>query len=137
MNRKTKPSQSGPKTKPASVKKPAARSPEEWEQRVAELEAKNAGLAHKYQVLRTLIDNLPDGIYAKDTAGRKTLSNPADLKAMKCKTETEAIGKSDFDFYPKDIAAHFFADDQKVIQGQPVINREEYVLEKPAKNAGC
>jgi len=79
-------------------------------------------------LLRTLIDNLPDGIYAKDTTGRKTMANPADLKNLRCKTEAEAIGKSDFDFFPKDIAEQFWADDQKVINGEPVINREEYFL---------
>ncbi len=79
-------------------------------------------------LLRTLIDNLPDGIYAKDAAGRKILVNPADLKNLNCKTEAEAIGKTDFDFFPKEIAEKFWADDQRVIQGQPVINREEYFL---------
>ena len=79
-------------------------------------------------LLRTLIDNLPDAIYAKDAAGRKTMANPADLKNLRCKTEAEAIGKSDFDFFPKDIAEKFQADDQKVMQGDPVIDREEYFL---------
>jgi PAS domain S-box-containing protein len=81
-------------------------------------------------MLRTLIDNLPDCIYAKDAAGRKILANPADLKNLGCKTEAEAVGKSDFDLFPKEIAENFWADDQKVIQGQPVINREEYILGK-------
>ena len=79
-------------------------------------------------LLRTLIDNLPDAIYAKDAAGRKTMANPGDLRNLKCKTEAEVIGKSDFDFFPKDIAEKFHADDQKVMQGEPVINREEYFL---------
>jgi PAS domain S-box-containing protein len=81
-------------------------------------------------LLRTLIDNLPDCIYAKDTAGRKTMANPADLKNLRCKTEAEAIGKSDFDLFPKDIAEKFWADDQKVINGEPVINREEFFLDE-------
>ena len=85
-------------------------------------------LARERSLLRTLIDNLPDAIYAKDTAGRKTLINPADLKNFGCKTEAEAIGKNDFDLFPKDIAEKFWADDQKVIQGQLVLNREEYFL---------
>ena len=117
-------------------------SPDELEQRVGELErqladlsARNAGLVRANQELavsrrqlRALIDNLPDCIYAKDTAGRKTLANPADLKNLHCRTEAEAIGKSDFDLFPKDIAEKFWADDLKVIAGQPVINREEYLL---------
>jgi PAS domain S-box-containing protein len=87
-------------------------------------------LARERLVLRTLIDNLPDLIYAKDTTGRKTVTNPADLKVLGCTKEAEAIGKNDFDFFPEDIAEKFWADDQKVLQGQPVIDREEYFLDE-------
>jgi len=80
-------------------------------------------------LLRTLINNLPVAIYIKDTDGRKTMVNPVDLKNIGCKTEAEAIGKNDFDFFPRDVAEKFWADDQKVIHGEPVINREEYYLD--------
>ena len=90
-------------------------------------------LAQERSLLRTLINNLPDSIYAKDSAGRKILANPADLKNLRCKTEAEAIGKTDFDLFPKEIAEKFYADDMKVIQGQPVINREEYFLNEEGK----
>ena len=56
------------------------------------------------------------------------MSNPADLKKLRCKTEAEAIGKSDFDFFPKDVAEKFWDADQKVLQGQPVINYENCFL---------
>ncbi len=102
----------------------------ELEQRVAE---RTTELSKERLLLRALIDNLPDCIYAKDTAGRKTLANPADLKNLRCKTEAEAIGKSDFDFFPKDIAEKFWADDQKVIAGKPVINREEYLFDEAGR----
>ena len=59
-------------------------------------------LAQERSLLRTLINNLPVSIYAKDSAGRKILANPADLKHLRCKTEAEAIGKTDFDFFPKE-----------------------------------
>ena len=100
---------------------------------VTAIEEAEEALARERLLLRTVIDNLPDGIYAKDAAGRKTMANPADLKVMGCKTEAEAIGKSDFDFFPKDIAEKFWADDQKVIQGQPVINREEFFMDKEGR----
>jgi PAS domain S-box-containing protein len=80
------------------------------------------------RLLRTLIDNLPDAIYAKDAAGRKILANLADLKNLRRQTEAEVIGKSDFDLFPPEIAEKFYADDLKVIRGQAVINREEYFL---------
>ena len=90
-------------------------------------------LSKERLLLRTLIDNLPDAIYAKDAAGRKTMANPADLKNLRCKTEAEAIGKNDFDLFPKDIAEKFWADDQEVIQGKPVINREEFFLDETGR----
>jgi PAS domain S-box-containing protein len=105
------------------------------EQKQAEeaLRRSNETLAQERLLLRTLIDNLPDGIYAKDTSGRKTMANPADLKVMGCKTEANAIGKSDFDFFPKDIAEKFWADDQMVIAGQPVIKREEFFIDEKGR----
>ena len=93
-----------------------------------ELQKRTVQLSQERAVLRTLVDNLPDPIYAKDLAGRKTFANPADLKNLHCVSEDQAIGKSDFDFFPREIAERFWADDQKVIRGYPVINREEYFL---------
>jgi len=95
--------------------------------------ARTNEISHEQLLLRTLIDNLPDCIYAKDTAGRKTMANPADLKNLRCQTEAEAIGKSDFDLFPKEIAEQFWADDRKVIQGQPVINREEHFFDEAGR----
>lgn len=93
------------------------------------LAERTAELLKERLLLRTLIDNLPDAIYAKDAAGRKTMANPADLKNLRCKTEAEAIGKSDYDFFPPEVANKFHDDDQKVLHGEPVINREEYFLD--------
>ena len=85
---------------------------------------------HERLLLRTLIDNLPDAIYVKDLQGRKTLANPADRRNMGRLTETEVLGKTDFELFPQDVAARFWADDQAVIQsGQPVLNREEYFFD--------
>jgi PAS domain S-box-containing protein len=112
-------------TEMKQVEEDMLRAHDKLEKRVAE---RTAEISQERLLLRTLIDNLPDCIYAKDAAGRKTMANPADLTNLRCKTEAEAIGKSDFDLFPPDIAEKFWADDQKVIQGQPVINREEYFL---------
>jgi len=81
-------------------------------------------------LLRTVIDNIPDSIYCKDTAGGKTLANHTELRYAQVTSETEILGKTDFDLYPKELAEAFYADDQMVLQtGQPVINREEFVMD--------
>jgi PAS domain S-box-containing protein len=81
---------------------------------------------HNQDLLRTVIDNLPDAIYVKDIETRKVLVNLTDARNLGCKTEAEALGKTDFDFFPKEIAENFFKDDQLVLQaGQKIIDREE------------
>ncbi len=83
-------------------------------------------VARERQLLRALIDHLPDAIYAKDSLGRKTLANPADVRFLGRATEAEVLGQDDFAFYPPEMAAKFFADDQAVIAtGQPVLNFED------------
>lgn len=86
-------------------------------------------LTAERNLLRTVIENLPDAIYAKDDAARKIMANAGDLKNLGCQTEAEALGKTDFDMFPRDIAEAFFADDRVVLEtGKPVINREEKVV---------
>ncbi len=80
-------------------------------------------------LLRTVIDNIPDSIYSKDLNFRKTLANAAEVRFSGVQTESEVIGKNDFDLYPKEIAEKFFEDDQNVLRtGIPIVNREEFVL---------
>jgi two-component system sensor histidine kinase/response regulator len=81
-------------------------------------------------LLRTVIDNLPDNIYVKDSACRKIIANRADLQILGRGSEEEVLGKTDFEFFSSEVADKFFADDQSVIQtGQPVVNREEYYFD--------
>ncbi len=80
-------------------------------------------------LLRTLIDNIPDSIYSKDMMSRKTLANIAEVRNLRVKSEADVLGKDDFDLYPRELAEGFFADDQQVLlTGTPVLNREEYVF---------
>jgi PAS domain S-box-containing protein len=77
-------------------------------------------------LLRTLIDSLPDRVYAMDVQGRKTLSNIADWQASGGKSMEDVIGKTDLDIYPPELAEKYWATDKTVIDSEtPVINREE------------
>jgi len=83
-------------------------------------------LIEESNLLRTLIDNLPDRIYVKDIQGRKIISNIADWQASGGKRMEDVVGKSDFDTYPAELADRFWADDKMVLDSdKPIINREE------------
>jgi len=86
---------------------------------------------NKQFLLRTIIDNIPDAISTKDIDLRKTLCNSADLHNIGAESESEVLGKDDFDLFPKEIAKKFYADDKYVIEkGKSLINREEVLLNK-------
>ncbi|MEI8084725.1 MAG: PAS domain S-box protein [Paludibacter sp.] len=87
-------------------------------------------LENEKHLLRTLIDNMPDAIYTKDLESRKTLANKADVKNLGANLELEVLGKTDFDIFPKKMAEGFFDDDQSVLKkGEPILNREEYLMD--------
>ena len=91
-------------------------------------------LADERNLLRTLIDNLPDRVYVKDKLGRKTLSNMADALASGGRTAQDVIGKSDFDLYPAELAAQYWENDRTVIEGGALIsNKEEPGLDESGK----
>ena len=98
------------------------------EQEIAamQLEEKNKALEKERTLFRALMDNMPDTIYIKDTECRFLDGNPHQIKITKASTHENLLGKTDFDFYPKDIAEIYHKDDKHVIEtGKPVVNKEE------------
>lgn len=85
-------------------------------------------LAHERNLLKTLIDHLPDSIYVKDPDGKKILTNRADLDFIGASDEKDVLGKTDMDLYPDLLAAEFGKDDNNVLkQGHSIINKEEII----------
>ena len=77
-------------------------------------------------LLRTLIDTVPDLIYVKDSASRFVLANRAVTRFLGGRTPEDLVGKADFDFFPKELAATYFADERAVIRsGQALVGRIE------------
>ncbi|HYS13723.1 MAG TPA: PAS domain-containing protein, partial [Burkholderiaceae bacterium] len=74
-------------------------------------------------LLRTLIDALPDIVFTKDTAGRFTMCNAAELSHLGFQHEEQLVGRSVFDLYPRALADAFHADDLQVLSGQPLFGR--------------
>jgi PAS domain S-box-containing protein len=87
-------------------------------------------LAHERNVLRTMIDLMPAFIYAKDAQSRFTAANKLVANRMGVEP-AELIGKTDFDFFPREHAEKFYADEQALIQsGVPLIDSEELAFDQ-------
>jgi PAS domain S-box-containing protein len=82
-------------------------------------------LAVERNLLRAVIDLLPDCIYAKDTSHRFLLSNEACALLMGAAAPAELIGKTDADFYPSELVANFRTEELSVFKGVPLINKAE------------
>ncbi len=83
-------------------------------------------LRKERDLLRTVVDLLPLAVHVKDTSFRKTMTNPADVQAVGAASETDVLGKTDFEVFPRPVAEAFFADDRAVMRsGEPIVDREE------------
>jgi len=83
-------------------------------------------LVEERNLLRALIDNLPDHIYVKDIESRFLVANEAIARTMGMTTPDDLIGKTDFDFYPSEMAEQYYANERVVIEsGNPLFNQEE------------
>jgi PAS domain S-box-containing protein len=64
---------------------------------------------------QSLADALPQYLYRTDLNGRITFANKAMLASLGV-TLQEAIGKTAYDFYPKELADKYRADDMRVVE---------------------
>lgn len=79
-------------------------------------------LTEERRLLRTIIDNIPINIYAKDLQYKKTLANKSELKHLGLESEQQVLGKTDFEIYGESIASNTFAEDQDVIcEGRSIL----------------
>ncbi len=83
-------------------------------------------LENERNMLRTLIDNIPDFMYVKDIKSRFVVANSHLARIVGVEKPEELLGKTDFDFFSRELASAFYEDEQSVIRsGQPLFNREE------------
>jgi len=86
-------------------------------------------------LLHTLIDNMPDFIYIKDTESRFIVSNQKMADVHGVKSPRMMKGKTDYDYYPKELANKFYWDEQEIItNGKPLINLEEKGLNEKGES---
>jgi len=93
---------------------------------ITERKRAEEALAREKTLFKTVIDNIPDKIYAKDTEGRFIVCNKAVVERMGKSDEKEIIGKTDFDFIDNKLANQFRTNELEIIKtGIPLINHEE------------
>ncbi len=89
------------------------------------VQAEYKELLHKYRLFTDLMDQVPDVIYFKDKKGRLLLVNQAHAKGLGLKPQ-QVVGKTDFDFFPKERAEVMAKDDRYVIKnGRSIIDKVE------------
>ena len=99
---------------------------ERLEKESAERQRSAAALEHERFLLRTLMDNLPDRIYFKDAQSRFLRNSRAHLERFGLTDASQAIGKSDFDFFTEEHARKAYDDEQQIIRsGQPITTEEK------------
>src|SRR6266545_4459146 len=86
-----------------------------------------AALAYERDLLHALMDNFPDTIYFKDTASRFTRINRAQAQLLGIDDINAAVGKTDHDFQPIELAQSAWAEEQQIVAtGRPLIDRLEF-----------
>ena len=106
--------------------RPAQRTLQETRQ---SLVATQEQLLLEQHFLTALVDNMPDSIYFKDRESKFIRCNPTVADVFQVADPTQLIGLSDHDFFCKEEADEYRADEQHIIEtGEPIINKEEYEL---------
>ncbi len=97
---------------------------------VTDMMVAEQALVQERNLLSTLINNLPDSIYVKDRDSRFLLCNDKVLQHTGAERLEAILGKVDSDFYPGELAAEFYSEEQALMRtGCPILNRERCFVE--------
>jgi PAS domain S-box-containing protein len=78
---------------------------------------------------KTLLENLPQRVFLKDKNSVYISCNESYARDLRIKAD-QIVGKTDYDFYPKELAEKYKADDRRVVEsGQTIDIEEKYILE--------
>lgn len=128
----------GPGSTPAGGERPPEpdlASDNRWlRRRVAELERELARVADTQQAQRfldSIVENIPDGVFVKDAAELRFVRVNRAMEAL-CGFEAGAVvGRSDYDFFPKEEADFFVAKDRAVLDAGKMLEIPEETMHTP------
>ena len=91
-----------------------------------QLQKNQDSLIKERNLLRTLIDTLPDLIYIKDSEHRFIVANAALVKHIGVESLDELLGKSDLELMPFKFASRYYEDERTVLEnGEPLLEHIE------------
>lgn len=92
-----------------------------------QVQERTAALSQANALLQMLLDYMPDHIYFKDIQSRFIRNSRSQARALGLSDPAEAVGKSDFDFFPH--AQLSYEKEQEIIRsGKPLVDLEERVI---------
>ncbi len=95
---------------------------------VPEFAERLAGIDER-RILRQAIDAVPAGVFWKDIDSRFLGANEAFLKLLGVSSIEEALGRTDLDYFPREMALEFRAMDRQVMDtGEAIAEFEEFVI---------
>ena len=91
----------------------------------------NTELDSERNFLNTLLDNIPDAVFAKDRSNRFTSANPAAARLMGESDKQSLIGKDESNFQPLEISQRILSSDAELLlNGDSTIKDEEIIFDK-------
>lgn len=73
------------------------------------------GVRNSEALYHSLVETMPQNVFRRDIQGRFTFANQQYCRHFKLKLE-DIIGKTDFDFFPKELAEKYQKDDLRVME---------------------
>ncbi len=99
-------------------------------QNISELKNSEQQFKSEQNLVKILLDTVPDLVYIKDLNSRFLLTNQAHAIHLGLPSPDSFIGKSDNDFYNKKLAKKFMSDEMHIKRTKkPLINIEEQVTD--------
>ena len=90
----------------------------------------NDTLEQERNMLRNLIDNIPDQVYVKDSQGRYLESNAAHLRLLGATSRDDVLGRMSADFLPEELPVTARSiRDGRVSADQPLYDIDELVVD--------
>jgi len=114
---------------------------------VTERKRVETALKDSESLYQSLVESLPQNILRKDMEGRFTFANTNFLSTLG-KPLHEVVGRTDYDFYPAELAEKYSQDDRKVIEAEEIFEDVEehqtpdgqrlyvQVVKTPVRDAG-